>query len=225
MRENVSVVSYPIFLRCCQYLSDPFWIYLFEDMAYGKCPYGIILKDNCLYSVLKNREFTFSLHQPEKNLQTLCEELCTILSSKLHLLSQKDHFRHRDECQNYVTNYMNNLFQWNDIRKKTLKDLLLEQYSLEQKSKFQYSYAFTKKLFAIIFIGIQFKTILSKNIHYQNRKITQIEGLFCEPAKISCAFNIFVNNQNPSLSASVPTKSPRFITKLSVSWKRYLMNL
>ena len=223
MKEHVAVVTYPIFLRCCQYLTDPFWVYLFEDMAYGKCPYGIILKDNCIYSVLKNREFTYSLHQPDKDTKTICEDLCTIFSSKLHLLSQKDHFRYRNECQNYVTNYMKNMYQWNDIRKKSLKDLLLEQYSLSQKQRHQYSYAFTRKLFAIIFIGIQFKTILSKHIHYRNRAITKIDGVQCHPTRIVCSFNIFVTKTNSS--PSVPTKSSKFITKLSVSWKRYLLNL
>jgi hypothetical protein len=223
MKENVSVVTHPIFLRCCQYLSDPFWIYLFEDMAYGKCPYGIILKDNCIYSVLKNREFTYSLLQSDKDTKTMCEDLCTIFSSKLHLLSQKDHFRYRTECQDYVTNYMNNMYQWNDIRKKSLKDLLLEQYSLTQKQKYNYSYAFTRKLFAIVFIGIQFKTILSKHIHYRNRSIRNIDGVECKPSEIVCSFNIFVTKS--STSSSQPPKNSKFITKLSLSWKRYLLSL
>lgn len=223
MRENVSIVTHPIFLRCCQYITDPFWIYLFEDMAYGKCPYGIILKDNCIYSVLKNREFTYSLDQEEKNIEKICEDLCQIFSSKLQILSQKDQFRHRSQCQTSVTNYMNNLYQWTDIRKKSLKDLLLEQYSLAQKQKQNYSYAFTRQLFAIVFIGIQFKTILSKHIHYKNRMITRIEGIDCYPSQIVCSINIF--RTKPSLTSSVPTKSTKMMTKLSVSWKRYLVSL
>lgn len=223
MREHVSVVTYPIFLKCCQYLSDPFWIYLFEDMAYGKCPYGIILKDQCIYSVLKNREFTYSLRQPEKEISVMCEELCEIFSSKLHLLSQKDQFRYRNECQDYVTNYMKNMSHWNDIRKKNLKDLLLEQYSLKQKEKYQYSYAFTRKLFAIVFIGIQFKTILSKNIHYRNRAITKVDGISCQPSQIVCSFNIFI--AKPCSSPAPSTKSSKLATKISSSWKRYLLSL
>lgn len=221
MRENVSVVNHPIFLKCCQYLTDPFWVYLFEDMAYGKCPYGIILKDNCIYSVLKNREFTYSMNQPDKDMKQISKELCTIFSSKLQLFSQKDHFKYRNECQDYVTNYMNNLSQWNDIRKKNLKDLLLEQYSLSQKQKHDYTFAFTRKLFAIIFIGLQFKTILSKNIHYRNRTVTNIEGIQCYPDKLVCSFNIFIAKP----SSITPTKSTRFSTKLSSSWPRYLLSL
>lgn len=221
MKENVSVVTHPIFLKCCQYLTDPFWVYLFEDMAYGKCPYGIILKDNCVYSVLKNREFTYSLEEDKKDVEKICEELCQIFSSKLQIFSEKDHFRYRNECQSYVTNYMNNLSNWNDIRKKNLKDLLLEQYSLSQKEKFQYNFVFTRKLFAIIFIGIQFKTILSKHIRYVNRSIDSIEGIECHPDHIACSFNIFIAKTAPPPSA----KSSRFITKLSLSWRRYLAHL
>lgn len=220
MKENICTVSHPIFLKCCTYLTDPFWKYLFEDMAYGKCPYGIIIKDNCVYSVLKHREFTYSLEETS-DVERMCQELCAVLSTKLQILSEKDHFRYRKECQGHVSNYMNTMENWNEIRKKNLKDLLLEQYSLSQRDKFDYSFAFTRQLFAIIFIGIQFKTILSRNIRYSNRTIDSIDGIECQRNRIVCSFNIFIA-KNASLS---PVKSSRFVTKLSLSWRRYLSHL
>lgn len=232
MKENVSVVLYPIFLKCCQYLHDPFWIYLFEDMAFGKCPYGILIKDQCIYSVLKNREFTYSLQQG-KLVEEVCEDLRQIFTQKLHILSQEDHLHFRTECQKNMRNYMNNISSWNDIRKKNLKDMLIEQYTLSQKKMYNYSFNFTRKFLAIIFIGIQFKTILSRHIHYKEKSIVAIEGISCRPKRILCSYNIFIS------SSSIPGVLPMtfkqqqqasrqnrlVLTKISNSWKRYLASL
>lgn len=218
MRNQISVVLYPIFLKCCKYITDPFWIYLYEDMAFGKCPFGIIIQDNCIYCVLKNKEFTYSLHDDPK---LLCEELCALLSNKLQLFSQQDHFRFRNECQSLMNNYMSNMSNWNDIRKKNLKDLLLERFSLSQKTKFNYSLPFTKKLFAIIFIGIQFKTIINKHIHCHQRAITQIEGIQCRPDRITCTHNIFIAKTGMPIHLA----KNKYTTRISSSWKRYLMSL
>ena len=74
MRTNI--ILYPIFLKCCTYLTDPFWIYLFEDLAYEKCPYGIIIRDDCLYSIQKNKEFTY--HFANKDPKIIVNELFII---------------------------------------------------------------------------------------------------------------------------------------------------
>lgn len=220
MKEHVSVILYPIFLKCCKYLTDSYWVYLFEDMAYGKCPFGILIQDQCIYSILKNREFRYPFDQ-NKDPEEMTKELCHIFTNRLQLLSVQDHFRFRNECQDYVKNYMNNISSWNDIRKKNLKDILLEQYALTQRIKYNYSWSFTRTLFAIIFIGIQFKTLASRSIHYRNRSIQSIDGIVCLPNKISCSNNIFLTKQLPIHREPLP----KSITKISFGWKRYLLSL
>lgn len=209
MREEVSVVSYPIFLKCCQHLSDPFWIYLFEDLAYGKCPYGMVIKDECLYSFLKHREFSYALDQVDKTTSDVAQDLCRLLRSTLPLTHK--HAIVPDSAHGAT---------WNDIRKKNLKDLLLEQYTLAQKQRFHYSHALTKKLFAVIFIGIQFKTILQRHIHYRNCVIQRIDGIDCRPNQFVCSFNVFLTKP------TTPANSyARATSKVSNAWKRYLINL
>jgi hypothetical protein len=114
MRTNV--ILYPIFLKCCAYLTDPFWIYLFEDLAYEKCPYGIIIRDDCLYSIQKNKEFTY--HFANKDPKIIVNELFHIFSKKLHILSEKDHIFKRKFCQSYYEDMIQNISCWNEIKKK-----------------------------------------------------------------------------------------------------------
>lgn len=223
MKEQVSIVQYPIFLKCCQYLSDPFWVYLFEDMAYGKCPYGVIIQDKTVYCILRGREFTYSL-DGDKTAEEVSKELCQMLSSKLQILSQQDHFRFRSECQLHTKHYMESIHSWNDIRKKNLKDILLEKFSLSQQSKHAYSNQLTRTLFAIIFIGLQFKTILHRQIEYDHHAIQRIAGITCEPKRFVCEYNVFLTKPSPTLPshhALVRTAALR----MSCSWKRYLLTL
>ena len=219
MKENVAVVLLPIFLKCCHYLQDPFWIYIFEDLAYGRCPYSIIIQNDCIYSILKNKEFTYSFK--EKSPEVISKELSDILGTKLHMLSQQDHFRFRTKYQEDMKNFMDTLSNWNDIKKKNLRYLLLEQFTLSKKQQLDYSIAFTRKLYSLIFIGIQFKTILSKHIHYYNRHITHIDGIKCYNKYIACSYNIFLS-KNTSITSS---KSKHNISKIYHHWKRYLSTL
>lgn len=230
MKEHVLVVQHPVFLRCCQFLSDPFWVFLFEDMAYGKCPYGVVIQDECMYCILRGREFTYSLQQ-SKSPEEICNDLCHILSTKLNILSQQDHFRFRDECQVHTKNYMEGIHSWNDIRKKNLKDVLLEKYSLTQKAKYDYTNRLTHTLFAVIFIGLQFKTILHRQIEYHHHTVQKIHGITCEPRRIVCAYNVFItktttNNNISNTSNKVPRRSVSTSTmRMSHAWKRYLLSL
>ena len=39
---------YPIFLKCCEISDDDFWKYVFEELAYGRSPYGTYIKKGFL---------------------------------------------------------------------------------------------------------------------------------------------------------------------------------
>ena len=41
-------IVYPVFLECCEFSVDSFWENIFEDLAYGKTPYGTYINKNFL---------------------------------------------------------------------------------------------------------------------------------------------------------------------------------
>jgi hypothetical protein len=184
MKNTKTVLQYPIFLRCCAFVSDPFWKYVFEDFAYGKAPYGIVIKDDGIYSIVRNKEFSILFH--DKTEQDICNEICSMLATKLAILSQKDHQFRRNVCENAYQEILNNISAWNDIKKKKIKDLLIEQFVLNKKQEYQLTLDLAKKLFSIIFVGLQFKTITSKHIVYNFGKIDSIQGIQFNTQQILC---------------------------------------
>ena len=179
-----TLLLYPIFLRCCAHIHDPFWKYLFEDFAYGKCPYGIVIKDDGIHSSIRNKEFSIAFDG--KTDGELSEESCFCLSPKLSILSEKDHQCRRNAYEDAYQQFMQNICSWNDIKKKKIKDLLIEQFVLKKKAEHQLSIQLAKKLFSIIFVGIQFKTITCKQIVYNLGKIDSIKGIDFEDQQVLC---------------------------------------
>ena len=49
-------IIYPMFLRIASSMEDTFWKYIYEDLSYGKCPYGIYLQ-----------QYTNSIRRGKKN--------------------------------------------------------------------------------------------------------------------------------------------------------------
>lgn len=182
--KHKNILLYPIFIRCCAFLTDPFWKYLFEDFAYAKAPYGIIVNEDGIHSIIRNKEFSILFEG--KSDQQITQEICHYLSERLAILSQKDHVSRRNTCEIIYDEVIKNITCWNDIRKKKVKDLLIEQFVLEMKTQYSLSIYLSKILFSIIFIGIQFKTITSKHIAYDNGKIHSIHGIECKYNEIHC---------------------------------------
>jgi hypothetical protein len=41
-------IAYPVFLEACQYTEDAYWENIFEELAYGKAPYGTYISKDFL---------------------------------------------------------------------------------------------------------------------------------------------------------------------------------
>jgi hypothetical protein len=56
-------IIYPIFLECCQYADDTFWENIFEDLAYGKSPYGTYISKDFLCCGYKKKSLVTKLRK------------------------------------------------------------------------------------------------------------------------------------------------------------------
>ena len=56
-------IIYPIFLECCQFTDDKFWENVFEDLAYGKTPYGTYISKDFLCCSYKKKEFSYKIEK------------------------------------------------------------------------------------------------------------------------------------------------------------------
>lgn len=174
MKNNRKEIIYPIFLKISQSLSDTYWIYLFEDMAYGICPFGTYIDTDSIICNFKGKQFRYSFI--DKSEEDIKNNLMTIFTSKLNIYSKIDYLKNRT---NFGKGLQLSYNQWKDIKKKSIKEILIENYVLSLKLKYNHSDIKSRKILSIINMAFTFKIISNQNVIYDPKecKIIDITGL------------------------------------------------
>ena len=167
-------IIYPIFLECCQYTDDLFWIYIFEDLSYGKCPYGCYINKNFLCCSFKGKEFSYKIDS-NKDPKVMFEEIYNLLHNKLGFYSE---IQRRSKIKNIEipeSNWKDK--KWNNIKNKNVKDFIIDNYVISMKKLYSLDDNTVIKLKFVILSGIIFKTISNNDIVYENGIIKEIKGI------------------------------------------------
>lgn len=182
-------IVYPVFLECCQFATDTFWENIFEDLAYGKTPYGTYITKDFICCSYKDKEFNYKIERKDSEL--IYKEVSSLLVNKLGLLSQREKVRKRLDFHNMEEQIMESRRTWVNIRKKNVKDLLIETYVIDMKNKHSLSMKQARYLLSIIFIATVFKVISAKDIHYSDGKIHAIDGIDFDNNKVILERNVY----------------------------------
>jgi len=205
---------YPIFLECCQFTSDIFWENIFEELAYGKTPYGTYISKNFL--ICNNRKKNFSYKITFQDAKTVYTDIYQILVNKLGLLSQREKIKQRLELQESEKKIKASQTDWASIRKKNVKEILIEQYVVRMKTLHNLSVQEARYLLSVIYMAMMFKVITSKDIEYNNGRINHIENIDFEQGKVILGIDIY------DCEASITSKPISPIKLLSDNWGKYL---
>jgi hypothetical protein len=182
-------ILYPFFLECCQFAEDKFWESVFEDLAYGITPYGTYINKTFLCCNYKNKEFSYKIER--KNPKVLYTDIYGLLSTKVGILSQKEKQKKRLDFHRVEKTIKNSRQKWSDIRKKNIKDLLIERYVIEMRRTHRLTLKQAKYLLAVVTLAIVFKIITAKDITYSEDKIQHIDGIEISGGKIVIQRNIY----------------------------------
>lgn len=168
-------ILYPIFLECIPFCENSFWTNLFEDLSYGKCPYGTYIHKNFFSCNYKNKEFSYKIDNvPPKELY---ENIFNLLVNKIGILSDEERKNKLLEFFNIDYTLDENKYEkWSLIKKKNVKDSLLDRFLINIKYQYSLSDNQIKKLQKIINLGLIFKTISHKDIIMKNGEIDYING-------------------------------------------------
>jgi hypothetical protein len=210
-------ILYPMFLECFEYTTDSFWENVFEDLAYGKTPYGTYINKNFLCCNYKNKEFSYKIEK--KDPEQLYNDVYNLLAKKLGLLSVRDKLNKKIDFNNIEEDLKNTRKSWNNIRKKNIKDLLIENYVINMKNKYKLSVSHSRKLISTIFIGLIFKVFSVKDINYNNGVIESIDGITFEDNKVILERNVY-DIENEYRKCILIDK-----TLMSDNWEKYLNSL
>lgn len=209
-------LQYPIFLDASKYATDTFWKYIFEDLAYGRTPYGTYIVKNFLCCNYKGKEFSYKIDE-DKNSKQLYDDLYKILHNKFGLLSMEDKQQLRTKFdQNHDAALLYNV-TWANIKKKNIKRLIIENFVIEMKKKYNLSLSKTKELLRHIIIGIAFKTIQNDDIEYYDGKIHSINNFSFEKNNYKVNTNILDYDSNQVIQQGHKKK-------MIDNWDKYLTN-
>jgi|TARA_B100001094_G_C18109745_1_gene760452 hypothetical protein len=192
-------IIYPIFLECCQFTDDKFWENVFEDLAYGKTPYGTYISKDFLCCSYKKKEFSYKI---EKKLpKDVYNDVYDLLTNKLGLLSPLEKSKKRKIFKDIEEDITESRKNWNDIKKKNIKELLIELYVARMKNKHSLTLKQARYLLSIIFVGMIFKVITNKDVDYKNGKIENIDGIEISHKKIDVKKDLYNldNNFTPTI--------------------------
>lgn len=169
-------IIYPMFIECLPFCETKFWNQIFEDLAYGKCPYGTYIHKNFFCCNYKSKEFSYKIE--ENNSEELYQNIFTLLTKKLGMLSDEEK---KNKLLDFYT--LENSFndfkydKWSSIKKKNIKDSLIENFIVYKKREYNLTDIQARKLHQNINLGLIFKTISNKDIILKNGEIDSIQGI------------------------------------------------
>jgi hypothetical protein len=207
-----AVILYPVFLECLAFCTgDSFWSYVFEDMAYGRPPFGTYMNHNYLCCAHRGHEFSYRI-DTGKPVEKIFHEVSTLLREKMGLVSQEESEKRRRAMQPSSS-------QAGHDNKKIVRETALEQFVLRQKFLYKYSNGFVQKLFSVLLIGFLLKTISLHDIVYKGDRIENISCVEFHPSnRVVIRRNLYALREGAKHAREPsPVKG-----LLSMAWAPYL---
>jgi hypothetical protein len=205
-------VIYPIFLKCLSYTDDLFWKETFEELSYGNCYQGSYISKGFLCSNVKSKEFVYKFidKEPEK----VFNDVVKLLKDKLNIMSKNDRKVLIDEFAE-VENSLKVLknMEWSDIKKKSLKDTLFQNFLIKAKYQYELKDYQIKCLYNLINLGLILKSIKNSDIVYENGEIKEIRGFIFSRGKYKVEIDIY-SGLDEEVSKNLNKKEERLLRDL-----------
>lgn len=171
-------IIHSIFSRCSEYTLDPFWKQVFEECSRNKFPRGSGISPDgqvVYFYIRENNKNYISYRLKKKTPEKIFQDLKRMFQDQLQLRSNRDRQDLRNEiediCQNLQETFNGN---WQEIRKKNIKESLIRKYILDVKDKYSLTNKEITEFTRIIRLGFLFNWILSDDVVYENRQILDI---------------------------------------------------
>lgn len=203
-------ILYPIFLKLSSKMTDNFWRYIYEDLAYGKTPYGLYIQDNYLCCFIRNKEFSFKITD---NVESL-EDLHNLLRKRAGILSEKDKIEDKENIYNEKSR------ESQCITKKNYRDNLIQNYIIKSGKKYNIKLELLKSLLMFLNNAFLFKIISRSDIVFKNDCIDSIKGIIFKKHKIIIKYNLFSNVNNLTICEEETKKQ-----NVSQLWRLFIDEL
>jgi hypothetical protein len=206
-------VIYPIFLKCIDYIeNDTFWRETFEELSYGNCYQGSYINKGFICSNVKGKEFIYKFidKEPEK----IYQDVTKLFKEKLNIMSRNDRKILIDEFEEVEKNLkaIKNT-EWSEIKKKTLKDIIFQNFLIKAKKTYELSDYQLKKIYNSINLGLMLKSIKNSDIIYEEGEIKEIKGIIFSKGKYKIDIDIY-SGLDEEVSKTVEKKDRKLLRYL-----------
>jgi len=162
----------------------------------------------------KDKAFSYKLLQ--KNPEELFSDIYKLFKNKLQMFSRDDILQKQYEIDGLNKKIVYS--SWGDIKRKNIKDTLVENFVLDMKNKYYLTYNQTRDLLNIINVGLIFKYISYKDIEMIDGKITNISCIEFQDGLIKYIRDIFIHTDG-RIPIPIVFKCD---TSISKEWDRYV---
>lgn len=172
-----NALRFPILIEASIIVDNKFWSQVLKDLAHGKAPHGCyVSSSNFLVKNTKNAAFSYFLDDPKKNAKTMSDEIIKLLNEKTNIMSVTDRAQKKVVFNDVKQKLMHNIKNatWGNLRKKKMKDQLLDMYALTIKNRKKWDTKKTREFLTDLSLDIIFKKIDSENIVMKDGKIIEI---------------------------------------------------
>jgi hypothetical protein len=208
-------IIYPVFLECSALAIDKFWENIFIELSYGRTPYGTYISKNFLCCNYKGKEFSYKIEN--KDVEQLHNDIYQLLNTKLGLLSQNEKLKKRINFDDLEENIKESRKTWVNIRKKNIKDLLIENYVIKMKNSYELTFTQSKHLLSFILISIIFKITTAKDIDFRDGQIHSIKGISFKDKEVIIDKDLY-DTENMSRATQIVFDKKM----MSDNWMKYI---
>lgn len=209
-------IVYPFFIECCKYTEDIYWKSIFEDLAYAITPYGVYVNKGFLICNYKDKEFSYKIQKKES--QELYNDIYNIFKNKLGLMSREEIIKKRTTIDN-MKDDIRCYTDWSNIKKKNIKEMLIENYAINIKAQYSLSISQTRYLVSIIFLAFIFKVLSADDITISDGHINSIKGFEYDTGKIIMTKDIYDINTSIGPEIIIEKKL------MSDEWYKYMTSV
>lgn len=218
-------VIYPILLECASQTKDGFWSRFYQDLSKGKSTKGIYISNGTIQTSNKRNGFSYCII--DKAPEVIISELHHLLTTHTSICSKEDLLKRKiiiKEIEDEFDEYDKG--QWTQIKRKNIKLMLIIEYILRLKKKYDLNWNETINGLQTINLALENKTHTSKDINYKRGRIYSINDI-----ELSSDNKTFINlrlstiKDDKSLTNDTnPIILQSFWDNYLTAWIRYIKN-
>ena len=210
-------ILHPVFLHCCRLSLNKFWEKIFEDLAYGITPYGAYIKNGILNCRTKNGLLSVIIDNDE--IQTTYDDVYKMCTTHVNILSPTERIQTQNDFKKLEEESKNSRDNWGDIRKKNVRDLLIDIFVVDMKTQYELKTQQARYLRSMINTAIMFKAINGDNIQMDNNVIIKIDGIQISKGQIDFDLDMY-NNDYTETNTKIDIRKTMFSL-----WEKYITDL